>query len=53
MKIEARMETCDYLITLTLDEAKKLYEALLLAKRNGWQKGSCEDINVEIEDDGY
>jgi hypothetical protein len=51
MKIEARLETCDYLITLKQGEAMNLYEALLLAKRNGWTKGSCEDINVEIEDE--
>ena len=53
MKIEARLETCDYLITLTIGEAQNLYEALLLARKNDWTKGSCEDINVEVIEDEY
>jgi hypothetical protein len=53
MRIEARLETCDYLITLTRDEAMNLYEALLLARKHGWTKGSCEEISVEIIEDEY
>ena len=35
-------------VRLTQDEAINLYEALLLAKRNKWTEGECDDIRVEI-----
>jgi hypothetical protein len=53
MKIEAVLETCSYIVTLSRDEAMTLYEALLQAKRKKWTEGECDDIKVVIEEDEY
>ncbi len=37
-------------IKLTRDEAINLAEALLLAKRERWTEGECDNIRIEIDD---
>jgi hypothetical protein len=53
MKLETRLETGDYTISLTQSEAINLYEALIQAKRNKWTNGSCADITIEIIEESY
>jgi hypothetical protein len=53
MKLETRLETGDYTITLTQSEAMNLFEALLQAEHNDWTNGSCEDITIEITEELY
>jgi hypothetical protein len=53
MKLETRLETGDYTISLTQSEAMNLYEALMQATHNNWTNGSCADITIEIIEEPY
>jgi hypothetical protein len=53
MKLETRLETGDYTISLTQSDAMNLFEALMHAKHNKWTKGACEDITIEIIEEPY